>query len=115
MSAIEMTVNSTKDTGAPGRSLEYTDTLAAAGNGNSILTPDDVHGITITLVTTAQAKVQTCNNSHTEVMVGVGLTWDDWDYGLISATTQTDPFYPVTAFRMVQVGAGSSKMQMRAQ
>ena len=43
-----------------------------------------------------------------------GITAVDWDAGAVSSTTQ-DVAYPVTALRLVQIGAGTAKMSVRAQ
>ena len=104
-----------QDGGEKGRAFEETSELAAAGNGDWILVPDDIRQLVITVVpTTATAKVQTTTDPIAVVKSGTGITAVDWDAGAVSSTTQ-DVAYPVTALRLVQIGAGTAKMSVRAQ
>jgi hypothetical protein len=115
MAVKEMNVAPTKEGGDVGlKAFEAKDELAAPGNGESILIPDDVKTISVTVEPTgATAKVQTTTNSVAEVKAGTE-TWVDWDLGAVAVDTN-DTADPVTAMRLVQIGAGSSIMTMRAQ
>lgn len=96
--------------------FEAEDSLAAASNGEWILIPKGVRRITVTVVPGggATAKIQTSTDSIEIIKSGTGITAVDWDAGAVSSTTQ-DVAYPVTAMRLVQIGAGFAKLSMRAQ
>lgn len=115
MAYKEMNVAPTKDGGDIKRKrFEAKDELAAASNGVSILIPDDIRGISVTVEPTGcTVKVQATTNSVAEVKAGTE-TWIDWDLGAVAIDTN-DTCDPVTAIRMVQIGAGSSVLTMVAQ
>lgn len=115
MAYKEMKTANVKDGGGREFAFEILEELEADGNGDAILIPDDIKQIAVTVVpTTATAKVQTTTDPIGVVKSGTGITWVDWDSGEVSAATQ-DVCTPVTAIRLVQVGAGSAKMSARAQ
>jgi len=96
--------------------FEFVETLSSSGNGDWLLIPDDMTGISVTVQAGggATAKVQTTIDPLAVVKSGTGITAVDWDYGEVSSPTQ-DYALPVTAIRLVQVGAGTSKMTIRCQ
>ena len=88
--------------------------LSGAGNSNWIVIPNGVQTIAVTVTpTTATAKVQTTTDTIATLEAS-GEVAVDWDAGEVSSSTQ-DVCSPVTAIRLVQVGAGSSIMTVRAQ
>ena len=92
---------------------EHSDTVAAPGNGNSVIVPADVKGISVTLkITGGQAKVQTTTDTIANVLDD-SAEWVDWDAGDVATTTQ-DYAVPVTAIRQVNA-SGTSVLQLRAQ
>ena len=93
---------------------EYSEELTSAVNGDTVIIPEDVKNIAVTLVITAgSGKVQTTTDLLDTVLSGTGVTWVDWDKGLVSLTTQ-DTVFPVTAHRVVNV-SGITKLIMRGQ
>lgn len=117
MSYIEMTEAEIKNTGSKeNQAQEATLSLSSASNSDWILIPDSVQNICVTVIPGggASAKVQTTTDPIATVKNGSGITAIDWDAGLVSANT-TDIFLPITAIRLVQSGAGTSKITMRAQ
>lgn len=94
--------------------FEYEETLDSAGNGNSVLIPDVVRNIGVTLqVLSGTGKIQTTTNKVQDVIDDNNVVWVDWDSGVVSTTTQ-DSCSPVTALRMVNV-SGEQRLLMRAQ
>jgi hypothetical protein len=89
--------------------------LAAGGNSDSILIPDDVKSfsVTVSFAGGGTGKVQTTTDKVATVKAGTA-TWVDWDLGVVAATTQ-DNAQPVTAVRAVQVNPGTMKLTARAQ
>ena len=116
MNYLDMHVANVKDGGVKAVAFEREVTLSSAGNSVWILVPDDVQQISVTVIPTsgASAKVQTTIDPIAVVKSGAGITPVDWDAGLITETTQ-DVASPITAFRLVQSGAGNTKMTARAQ
>jgi hypothetical protein len=94
---------------------EYEQSLSGAGNGDSILIPDEVKQITLTLsfATGATGRVEATTSSIAKVKAGTAV-WVAWDAGVVATTTQ-DALYPVTAIRAVQVATGTVKLEVRAQ
>ena len=96
------------------KAFEYEESLSAAGNGNAILIPDDCKTISVqTEPTGCAVKVQATIDTLNAVKTGTPV-WLDWDYGEVTDNVQKK-CNPVTALRLVQVGAGSSKIKVRAQ
>jgi hypothetical protein len=92
---------------------EYNDTLATPGNGSSVINPDNVKIISVTLqITAGQGKVQATTSLLSDVLADTAV-WVDWDAGNVTATTQ-DTANPVTAIRQVNT-SGTTKMMVRAQ
>jgi len=93
---------------------EYSEELSAPANGDTVIIPEDVQNISVTLVVTAgSGKIQATTDLLATVESGTGVTWVDWDHGVVTATTQ-DVAKPVTALRQVNV-SGTTKLVMRAQ
>lgn len=94
---------------------EYEDTLDSAGNGDWIIIPVDVRTVTVTCQAAGTtAKVQTTTDTIAVVKAGTAETAVDWDDGAVSTATSA-ACTPPTAVRLVQVGAGTSKLTVRAQ
>jgi hypothetical protein len=113
-----MAVKNMVKVGIPGEkdelAWEIRDELSASGNGNTILVPDGIDGIAISVEpTTAQAKFQYTMSTLAEVLSG-NAVWYDSDTGL-SSVNYNDVIFPCTAIRLVQSGAGSSILNARAQ
>jgi len=96
--------------------FEYEESLSSSGNGDWLLIPDDMSGISVTVQASggATAKVQTTIDPLSVVKSGTGITAVDWDYGEVTTPTQ-DYAMPVTAIRLVQSGSGTTKMTVRCQ
>jgi len=115
MATVNMTIVTLDAANVEGRyAYEYEQTLDAAGDGDWILIPADV----VTVVVTCQAsgttaKVQTTTDTIAAITAGTE-TAVDWDDGAVSTATSA-ACTPPTALRLVQVGAGSSKLTVRAQ
>jgi len=89
------------------KSFEAEDSKAAAGNGLSILIPDDITSVLIMVKpTTCTAKFQWTPDSVASVKADT-CEWYNSDDGLVAVDTP-DVIYRCTAVRLVQVGAGSS-------
>lgn len=89
--------------------------LAAPGNSDWLLIPDEVQGLSVTLSFSGggSGKVQTTTDVLNTVKTGSPVTVD-WPAGEVSSTTQ-DFCVPVTAIRLVQINAGTAKMTVRCQ
>lgn len=94
---------------------EYdTGDIASPGDGDSIIIPDNIKDIIVTLyINAGQGKVQTTTNKVQDVIDDNSVIWVDWDPGLVSSTIQ-DTAPPVTAIRMVNV-SGTTRLMIRAQ
>lgn len=116
MGWVEMNVAPTTEGGAANlKAFEKTVSLASAASSDSILIPDDIQNIAVT----AQASGTTVTVYSTTddvaiVKSGSGITWIAWGAGAISTATAS-MFGPVTALKIIQAGAGSSKITVRAQ
>lgn len=115
MAYTNMQVTPALDGGEKGFGFEYTESLAAAGSTKSVLIPDDVQNIAVT----AQAAgttvtVYSTTSSIVAVKADSGVTWIAWSAGAIATATGT-VYAPVTAIKAIQAGAGSSKIEIRAQ
>ena len=96
---------------------QYEDSLSGAGNGAAIIIPDGVNKISVTAIPAGgcSVKVQATTDKINDVeQEKATVDWVDWDIGL-SATTAQDVSDPCTAIRLVQSGAGSSELKVRAQ
>lgn len=106
MAAILM--SKTKFSRITGFVREFSLTLSAPGNSDSILTPRGVQSVLVTLSTSGgEGKVQYTMSSVAEVKADTA-NWIDWDAGSVTSDTD-DVLYPVTAIRMVNV-SGSTTM-----
>jgi hypothetical protein len=97
-------------------SFESTEVLLAAGDSSSILIPQLVANVIVTAEASggATACVYSTTDPVATVKSGTGITWLAWHNGNISTPTAS-AFFPVTAIKMTQIGAGSSKISVRAQ
>lgn len=112
----EMNVANVKDGGdVKTKAFEYQETLTGAGNGESVLVPDDIRNIvaTVSFTAGAQGYIQATSDNIDTVKTGSPI-WVTWGAGQVSVTTQ-DVAIPPTALRMVQVGTGTMKMTLRGQ
>lgn len=115
MAYTQMDVAPALEGGEKSVAFEKTISLAGAGSCASILIPDDIQSV----VVTAQAAgttttVYSTTSSIAAVKADSGVTWIAWSAGAI-ATATGSVFSPVTAIKMIQAGAGSSKIEVRAQ
>ena len=115
MATVEMTIVTLSGRNVEDEyGYEYEDTLAGGGNGDWILIPVDVRSVAVTcsaVGTTAKVQTTTDLVASVEADTAVGVDWDD---GAISSAT-SGSCVPPTAIRLVQTGAGSSKLTVRAQ
>ena len=97
-------------------SFEANEILNAAGDSSSILIPQLVANVIVTVEASggATACVYSTTDPVAIVKVGTGITWLAWHNGAVSAATAS-AFFPVTAVKMTQTGAGASKISIRAQ
>ena len=98
-------------------SWEYEGDLAAASNGPWIEIPRMMQNISIQVEAAggASCKVQYTASARDTVEGGTPII-QDWDEGVItSGNVGSASFYPHTAVRLVQSGAGTSKITIRAQ
>jgi len=97
------------------RAFELTEELSAPGNGDWILVPDEVQNISVTAQGAggATARVETTTSSYADVLddVAVAVIWAN---GEVTDAT-SDSAFPCTAIRLVQTGAGTAKLSVRAQ
>jgi hypothetical protein len=94
--------------------FEYDETLDAPGNGKYILIPANIKGVSVTLGLDAAStgKVQASTSTIYDIKDDNAI-WVDWDYGIVSSTSQ-DYMLPATAIRQVNL-SGSTKLELRAQ
>ena len=91
-----------------------TGSIIESGNGDSIIIPDNISEIAVTLyIDSGEGKVQTTTNLIIDVISGTGIIWVDWDAGSVTSTTQ-DSCVPVTAIRMVNT-SGTTRLLVRTQ
>ena len=116
MSYVEMKAANVKDGGVKTFAFEYSESLAAAGDTETILVPDDIQGLSVTAQAAggATAKIYTTTDPIGIVKSGVGITWIEWSSGAVTDATAA-VFHPVTAIKMTQTGAGTSKITVRGQ
>lgn len=95
--------------------FDYTEELSAPSNGDTIIVPGNVIGISVALeVTGGSGKVQASITPVDEIIANESNTiWIDWDSGTVTATTQ-DRCAPVSALRQVNA-SGTTKLTLRAQ
>ena len=114
----ELQVAPTGDGGEKGFAFEISRSLAAAGSTKDIIMPDDVQGISVTAEASGGATATIYSTTDPVSIVkaaGAGtVTWVPWAAGAVIGATG-GVFYPVTALKMTQVGAGASKLTVRAQ
>ena len=93
---------------------EYdTGDVASAGNGDSIIIPDNVQSISLVLeVTAGSGSVEWTLNTVANVLAETAV-WHSWDAQTV-VTTLSDVFYPCTAIRMVNA-SGTTRLKVRAQ
>jgi len=112
----EMNVAQAADGGDKSSAFEYSESLAAAGDSKSVLIPDDVKSIAVTAqgADGATATIHTTTDPVSVVKSGTGVTWIAWSFGAVT-TAIGAIFAPVTAIKMVQANAGTSKITLRVQ
>lgn len=116
MAWVDMDVAPTQDGGEKESSFEKTIILAGAGDTASIMVPDDVQNVIVTAQAAggATATIYTSTDLVSIVKSGSGITWIQWAAGAVTTATGGS-FFPVTAIKMTQTGAGSSAISIRAQ
>ena len=112
----QMLVTPALDGGEKGFGFEMTVALAAAGDTDSILIPDDIQNVSVTAQASggATATIYTTTDLVSTVKAAGTITWVPWAAGAVTTATGA-VFYPVTAIKMTQVGAGASVLSVRAQ
>lgn len=115
MGTKEMDVADVKDGGLKSFAFEYEENLSSPGNGESLLIPDDIASIVVTVSFSggASGRVEATSDKLQTVKDDLSK-WVSWVSGDVSITTQ-DVAYPPTSLRMVQLSAGTMKMTVRAQ
>lgn len=115
MAWVNMDVAPTVEGGGKNVAFEKTLSLDAAGSCASILIPDDVQNVMVTAQASGTTTtVYSTTSSIAAVKADSGVTWLAWTAGAIATATGT-AYGPVTAIKMIQAGAGSSKLEVRAQ
>lgn len=94
---------------------EYdSDNLTETGDGDTIIIPDNVKEISVTLlVIDGVSKIQTTTNLIADVIADNSIIWVDWNAGEVSETVQ-DSCPPVSALKMVNI-SGTTRLMIRAQ
>ena len=112
----QLLVTPALDGGEKGFGFELTLTMAAAGISDFVLIPDDVQNISVTAEAAggATATVYSTVDYVSTIKAAGTITWVPWAAGAVTTAT-AGVFYPVTALKYVQTGAGTSKMAIRAQ
>jgi hypothetical protein len=112
----QMQVTPALDGGEKGFGFEMTVSLAAAGDTDSILIPDDVQNVSVTAQASggATATIYTTTDLISTIKAAGTITWVAWATGAVTTATG-GVFYPVTAIKMTQTGAGASVLSIRAQ
>jgi len=115
MGWVNMDVAPTVEGGGKAVAFEKTLALDAAGSCDSILIPDDVQSVLLTASAVGTTtNVYSTTSSVAAVKADTGVTWLAWSAGAIATATGT-VYGPVTAIKMIQTGAGTSKLEVRAQ
>lgn len=112
MAQVQMNRENVK--GTPKNAYSYYEALAAAGDTDTVIIPSDVQLITVTAESTATGVTVYTTTSTIDMIVAGTETWVAWPSGSVTTAT-TDTSYPVTAIMATQVGAGASKIHIRAQ
>jgi hypothetical protein len=115
MSVVKMQTAPINEGAANHFAFEYEGNLAAGGDGDSVLLPDEIQGFSVTVSFTGGGTgyVSTTTDTIDKVKAGTAV-WVAWPEGTIAATHQ-DYARPCTAIKMTQVAAGTMKMTVRAQ
>jgi hypothetical protein len=94
---------------------EIEDSLASVTTGNIILIPGGILGLSITVSVGggASAKAQYSTDTLNTILNGTAI-WTDWSAGAVSANT-SERCAPISAIRLNQTIAGTSKLSVRAQ
>lgn len=110
-----MDVAPTRDGGEDAFAFEASDHLEAPGNGIAILIPDDIGTVVVVMKPTGcEVNVEFTLDSVSEVKAGAAEWLPSWWGGDVDDDT-VDIFWSCTAIRLVQVGAGTSDLRVRAQ
>ena len=116
MAWVQLGVAPALEGGEKSVAFEKTIILAAAGSTDSILIPDDVQNISVTAQASggATATIYTTTDLVSTVKAAGTITWVPWAAGAVTTATG-GVFYPVTAIKMTQTGAGASTISLRVQ
>lgn len=92
---------------------EFKEILSSSGNGEWVLIPAGVEGVSETLkIAAGEGKIQRTTSPIADIENSIEVAID-WDKGSIVAT-DTDVSYPSTAIRQVNV-SGTTTLLLRAQ
>jgi len=96
--------------------LEASIDLEIAGSSAPVYIPQNINSISVTAQASGGATVSvfTTTDSIAVVRSGSGVTWIEWSASDVT-TPESAVFYPVTAIKSIQTGAGASKVTLRAQ
>lgn len=115
MAYVQMDVAPTQEGGTKEFAFEYSESLSTAGDSKIILIPDDIQNISVIAKASGTTiTVYTSTDLVSVVKSETGITWVAWYAGGVSTATAAT-FFPVTAIKATQAGAGSSKIMIRCQ
>lgn len=90
--------------------------VASPGNGNWIIIPDNVKGLSCTLyISSGEGNVETTDNKLADIISGTGIIAVEWASGSVTSTIQDgiDSNMP-RAIRMVNI-SGTTRLLITAQ
>ena len=91
----------------------YTESLAAAGNGNTLIIPSGLRHLAVTILASAGAKLQ-ITLDPTDVINVSGETYIDWPEGEVTTETDMTLSPAVRGLRLVQTQSGTSSIKVGA-
>jgi hypothetical protein len=97
------------------RAFEHKEELSAASSSDWIIVPDDIRGVSVSVSASggATARAETTTSLYKDVISDTAQP-ETWPSGEVTTITSQNA-HPCTAIRLVQTGAGSSIMTLRAQ
>jgi hypothetical protein len=105
----------TKLSGVGGYYWEYQESLAAAGNGNTLMIPAGITALAVTVLASggATARLEATMDGVDEI-IGNTETYIAWPDGEVTSETDMSLSPATRAIRIVQTGAGASTLKVRA-
>lgn len=114
---MEMNVSQSNYSGGKVFSFEASADLIASGETPAIIIPDIQGCVTITVTPAGGASVSVYSTtSPVEIIKNdySNVVWIEWAAGVVTEA-MASAFHPISAIKMIQTGAGSSKITLRAQ